>query len=376
MNCARSKGLKYSMKTLMITLESPVAAYGGGQRVLSLKKAFESLGEVRVLHLVPKGREGETFNADYTAPSDTEARTDRNYWRKRQLLFSDFRPYEPARRRIEEIRKEYPFDVAICHLFRSAPAAPVDMVPCFLDSDLTPVPSSKFSRLLWPLTRRVMNARAKQFARIFVIRPSDQEVLSGAKTTYLPCISTSAKAPLTIADDLKNLLFVGNVKAWPPNRESVEYLVKDLAPRLSGTGYRLRLVGDGTQDYAGAENVSAPGFVDDLEAEYRNAAVVLCPIWSGFGANVKMAEALQYGAAIVTTNHAVTGFDGVIKAGEHVLAGEGRDDVTSVILDLLKNPERMKMLRARATELGASILNQENLNAIVAKAVAEELHKN
>ena len=360
------------MKILMITFESPVATYGGGQRVLSVKRAFERLGEVRVLHLVPKGKENETFNADYTAPSDTEVRGDRAYWLKRQLFFSDFRPYGPALERVKAIREEYPFDIVICHLFTTAPAAPVDLVPCYLDSDFAVAPLSRFSKLLWPLTRRVMNARARKFAGIFVIRPGDRNILSGAKTTYLPCVSTSVRAPAHVADDAKNLLFVGNVKAWQPNRESVEFLVNDVAPQLTGTGYRLRLIGDGTQDYDGAENVSGLGFVDDLEAEYQNAAVVLCPVWSGLGANVKLAEALQYGSAIVTTNHAVAGYEGVVKAGEHVLAGEGRDDLTAILPDLLINPSRMKSLRASAAELGASVLNQENLNAIVAKTVAEE----
>lgn len=361
------------LKTLLISHESPVLSYGGGQRALTLKRAFESLGECRLLCLVARNGGGAPVGADYIGPSDAGAKQGRLYWRMRHLLFSDFRAYAPALKRVEEIRREYPFDIVACHLFAAARAAPVDSAPCFLDSDMTPSPTSRLTELLWPLTLRAMNARAKKFRRVFVIRPSDQQILRRAKTTYLPCVSASATAPIEVAPDARNLLFVANIDSWPPNRDAAEYLVREIAPRLTGTGRRLRLVGRGSQDYSGAENVSAAGFVDDLSAEYRNAAVVLCPIWSGEGANVKLAEALQYGAAVVATEHAAGGFAGLAQPGEHLLAGRTRQDFADILIGLLKSPERMRRLRANAARLGATILSQANLNAIVARTVIEEL---
>ncbi len=95
-------------------------------------------------------------------------------------------------------------------------------------------------------------------------------------------------------------LFVCNA-GYPPNRDAAHALAA-LWPRVRARrpSATLRIVGRGTETLR-LDGVTVVGEVDDLGAEYARAAFVVAPVTTGGGTQLKVAEALAAGRAVVAT---------------------------------------------------------------------------
>ena len=96
-------------------------------------------------------------------------------------------------------------------------------------------------------------------------------------------------------NDLKEIFPIGSMQ-WLPNRDAIDALIRlHLPNQLVAKGWTLRLIGSGTDRYKNINGVDCAGFVEDINDEYRQAGMAICPIWSGAGANIKLATCNSYG---------------------------------------------------------------------------------
>ncbi|MEW6277814.1 MAG: glycosyltransferase family 4 protein [Candidatus Eremiobacterota bacterium] len=100
-------------------------------------------------------------------------------------------------------------------------------------------------------------------------------------------------------------LFLG-VMTYAPNREAVDLLLREVAPRLPEVGFVLAGLGSEAWGKA-APNVHAVGFVDDVVDVLRACDVVVVPLRSGSGTRLKVLEALAAGRPVVSTPKGVEG---------------------------------------------------------------------
>jgi glycosyltransferase involved in cell wall biosynthesis len=226
------------------------------------------------------------------------------------------------------------------------------------------------------MTVIAMRRRARRFRTLFVIRPSDRSILGSdlaRRTAVLPGISaTAVPLPATGARS-RRVLFVG-AAGWGPNREAIDWMLAQEIPRmLHASGYELRLVGRGTDAIPEVPGLSCGGFVEDLGAEYRDAQIVVCPIYSGTGANIKLAEAVQLGCAVVASPYAAAGFEGILLPGTHIEVFADPSRFAQTLTQLLAAPARLEELRTHAREVSANLLNQDRFSAIIAEGVAAAL---
>jgi hypothetical protein len=105
------------------------------------------------------------------------------------------------------------------------------------------------------------------------------------------------------------VLFVGS--NFPPNEEALRFLVQQVMPEIPDV--LLIAVGKGLGDLEYIDtkwsNVKVLDYVEDLGGYYEDAKLVVCPIFSGGGMKVKVAEALSYGKVIAATKFALVGYD-------------------------------------------------------------------
>ena len=104
------------------------------------------------------------------------------------------------------------------------------------------------------------------------------------------------------------VLVVGNF-GYAATREAA-YTVRDrVLPAVVARHPQalFRFVGGGLPEDIRHPSIQAAGFVEDLAAEYRQAAVVIAPITSGGGIKVKVVEALAMGRFLVATPKALEG---------------------------------------------------------------------
>jgi len=118
---------------------------------------------------------------------------------------------------------------------------------------------------------------------------------------------------------------------------------------------RLRLVGYCLEQYVGRwqnrKGIEVAGFVDDLAKEYEAASVVIAPIFSGGGTQIKVLEGLAYGKGLVVSEFALAGFQPRMAAGTHLEVAMRPQDWAERCLSLIRNRPRAAALGKAGREM-------------------------
>ena len=218
--------------------------------------------------------------------------------------------------------------------------------------------SSLVGRVLIERTRKaVAHAMARRQLRrmhgVFFASVRDREENRNVESAVLPNI------PYRIPDidgfdaNGMRVLFVGSLW-YRPNQEALDWFVGKVWPRIlqRRPQAELRIVGAASPAvrarWIRAANVSAPGFVHDLAAEYRAASIVVAPIQSGGGSNIKTLEALAYGRVCVISEFSHQAFADRLHGDRDVLVADGAELFAAQCIRALDDPE----LRARIARSG------------------------
>jgi glycosyltransferase involved in cell wall biosynthesis len=141
------------------------------------------------------------------------------------------------------------------------------------------------------------------------IRPEKSKALC-------PTLSASRPPALPVADKQyeKQIVFIGS-PGFSPNKFALEWIVKELAPRLEriDATITIALVGKGTQQIDGmnAKNIESMGFVSDEELALllQSCLCVICPVVHGSGIKIKILEAFAAGCPVWATPQSLRGFE-------------------------------------------------------------------
>lgn len=164
--------------------------------------------------------------------------------------------------------------------------------------------------------------------------------VDGIEFPYRPKKTINKVAP--------TFLFVGNF-LWMQNRDAVEFLIKDIWPRIVARFPRacLRIVGKHLP--GNLRRILPPSGVKLLEnvltiqGEFVNADMLLAPIRVGGGTKYKILEAMASGVPVVTTT---TGAKGIhVRHGKELLVGDGADETVEEVARLTNDSYRLRLVR-------------------------------
>ncbi len=112
---------------------------------------------------------------------------------------------------------------------------------------------------------------------------------------------------VTAADDGRvRLFFVGNMNWWP-NVDALDWFVDELLP-AAPSNVVLHAVGRGSERWAGRHpQLVAHGFVERGADVWGKAPIFIAPVRLGAGVNIKVAEAIYNGRALIATPQALRG---------------------------------------------------------------------
>lgn len=136
------------------------------------------------------------------------------------------------------------------------------------------------------------------------------------------------------------LVFVGQM-GWFPNRDGVDWFLRDVFPRIlrACPSAEFVLVGksDGLEIPADvASRVTLAGFVPDLRPLVHAAAVYVVPLRAGSGTRLKVLEAMALGKAIVSTT---VGSEGIaLEHGVNALFADEAQAFADAAVALLQAP--------------------------------------
>lgn len=181
----------------------------------------------------------------------------------------------------------------------------------------------------------------------FVCQPIDRDRFRDPKPEVAPnAVSTPAACP-DYAPDPDTLLFVGNLDGGMenPNVEGLIWFLDEVWPLIlrQRPATMLRVGGKTSalvdeRLHATPENLSLLGFIPDMGAAVRAAAVNLAPIRFGTGTRIKVLDALAQGGAVVGTTLACEGIG--VEDETHVKLADSAETFAAGCIELLNDPAR------------------------------------
>jgi len=359
-------------RILLVSPASPFAPQSGAQqRTALLYEALQTRGQVDVLLLEP------TAGASHLATARDGVRA-HGFWHQPPLGIGKFQPDAALNKALQAAGldlREYRLIVSR-YLNPIAKLRIPPGVRTLVDLDdwgyhYSPDRLGLAARLKSAFALRLATRQLPRFDAFFFVSARDQANHPELHSAILPNIPFNPPAQPFPQADSKTLLFVGSLW-YSPNRQGIDRFLQRSWPVIKQVQPQAKLLLAGAATPAlrrGWEthpDVSAPGFVDDLAAAYRDAAFTIAPIHSGGGTNIKILESLAYGRACVTTPHSASGFrNGLADAG----LGVARDDAhfTRLCLDWLDDLPA----RASAAEDGYSQLEQHYTRDLFTERVAQ-----
>lgn len=158
-----------------------------------------------------------------------------------------------------------------------------------------------------------------------------------------PAPGGAAGAPASASRPAPILLMVG-IYSYEPNGEGARHFIEHTWPLIRQArpdaqawfaGASPEAIGDASRM---PEGVRLLGFVDDIEAVYAQAGVVICPILTGGGTRVKLIEAALRGKPIVSTTLGAEGLG--FTNGREALLCDSPAEMAQACVDLLAAPQK------------------------------------
>jgi glycosyltransferase involved in cell wall biosynthesis len=220
-----------------------------------------------------------------------------------------------------------------------------------------------------------MKSAIARYDHAFFCSLRDRRLFSARSSSVLPnAVQTLPEAPRAPDGSAGNILIVGSLW-YAPNRHGVDWFLERCWPEIAARcpALSLRIVGPAPagerKRWAGAVRTEAPGFVDDLGAEYAAALFAIAPIHYGGGTCIKFLEAAAHSRACIATGYVFSAFDADFKEGySAVVARDARQMIESSVR-LAGNAERRNEIARRAFEATANLYNIERFTQTVQQAV-------
>ena len=281
-----------------------------------------------------------------------------------------------VRRLREVVSYEHP-DLYIAHLLRMSPYLERLGVEAQSIVEMTDALSKTYNLcrdvkgigikpLIYRIERRLIKRYEKHvsetFPKVVLVSPADIDYLktfvSSAESLTLHTNGVDCPTlPCDIVTDNNKLVFIGNMRTLQ-NQDAVQFFVQEVLPRLLPKYPQLRLYVVGAQPPKAIqdltnEHVIVTGFVDDLNATIRDAAVAVAPVRIAAGIQNKVLVAMSQNLPVVMTSLIACPIP-QLRDGENVLIRDTAADIAAAIDQLLTD----KSLRQRIADSGHTMVEQ------------------
>lgn len=154
----------------------------------------------------------------------------------------------------------------------------------------------------------------------------------------------------------KKILFMGNY-AWLQNIEAARVLARDIFPKIQNVVEDVKLIIAG-QNTEKVENLAGQAIllnnlkiddIDGVKRAYREAGVLIAPLYGPGGTRLKILGAMASSLPVVTTEVGIEGIDA--KNGESVLYGHTKDDLVNLTVKLLNDKSLYERIVTNARKL-------------------------
>lgn len=173
----------------------------------------------------------------------------------------------------------------------------------------------------------------------------------------------------------QNVLFIGRLD-WKPNREGLIHFIENCWTKIveKCPNVKFFVAGKGLSEndhklISSYYNVELLGFVSDIYDFYSRGNIVVAPIYSGAGTNIKVIEAMAMAKACVITPCATRGFEHILLHDKNVLIANNDDEFVNNVVNMIQDTEKVSDVSACAMKTVGEEYSQEFLNNIIKELI-------
>ena len=166
-----------------------------------------------------------------------------------------------------------------------------------------------------------------------------------------------------------------------PNRNGAIHFVKDIFPLIKQSVPQAELhIAGKCEDqelldmFNNEAGVKALGYVEDISEEYRNARIIVVPVYQGAGSSVKFVEGLFMNRPIISTPMGVRGFENLCSDGIHYFLAKDDEEFVINGIRLLKSIDESRQISHNATQVASNYFSSERFIDIVTQTVKSKLN--
>jgi len=202
----------------------------------------------------------------------------------------------------------------------------------------------------------------------FISHPQKQTIVvvpNGVDTSYFK--------PIVHKKEFE-LLFNGNMN-YPPNIESVEYLVEKVMPYVWHKLPNTRLLISGASPHAtvldlASDKVIVSGWVDDIRMNFAKSKILVAPMQISIGLQNKLLEAMAMQLPCITSSLANNALGA--KPNEQILVADTPEQYARHIIDLLQNEAKAKQIAMNGYQFVVGGFNWQSTTAILEKLISQK----
>lgn len=339
---------------LFVTPVSPFATTSGAEQRSSLMlSALSGMGQVDVLQLrqdeqtgVSVDQQGEYTNVTALMPASN----------------SPFKRYKPKVDLTHEVERLLGSKISDYQLVVGRYVWPVCQlviprhVPVIVDLDdfryrysgQTPWSLALLKeRLGKALSHWLVRKQLGRFKGAFTVSEQDGQEISSLPTAFLPNVPMHIQPQPTPVPNSKNVVFVGSLW-YSPNKDGINWFLKQVWPhvRRQEPTATLTLAGAAPpklrahwETFAG---VSAQGFAPDLADLYQGANLVVVPVMSGGGTNIKVLEAMAYARPSLVSSFVAAAFGHQFTNTKELLVAKNAEEFRTKTLSALQMAQNIQ----------------------------------
>jgi len=279
-----------------------------------------------------------------------------------QLLFSDnslqvsYFYNKKAHKKIDELIKKYQPDHIYCQLIRVTEYVKYLKIPKTLDYmdalargmerriENAPFYLKPFLKLETTRLKRYEHFIFNDFDHLTIISNQDRELIVNVKNDSIKVVPNGVDYSTYQFREVEkkyDLIFTGNM-GYPPNVESVIYLVNEILPIIRETHPTIKLAIVGATPDAKvvalkSNNVEVTGWVEDISDYYASSKIFIAPMQIGTGLQNKLLEAMAMKLPCITSSLANNALGAI--HNKSALIGENPKDYAQHVVSLLENKE-------------------------------------
>lgn len=227
----------------------------------------------------------------------------------------------------------------------------------------------KLRRFEAAMYRRAVMAMACSSTDTALVR----ELCPGIETVVAPNVVDVGEYEVTGEEDPLMIVYQGGMD-WFPNRDALEYFVRQIFPMVQREVPGVRLIAAGRSlppafraRFTDVPALECTGTLPDLRPVIAKAAVCVVPLRIGSGTRLKILEAGAMRKAMVSTSVGAEGLE--FEPEKEILIADDPATFARHVVELLRDPVRRKLLGDAAHKRVRKDYDHATLDRAIAEAL-------